>query len=180
VKRGLIWYILTLVAYGISLYLLKEAEILSVLYHLTLFFVIREVAFRRPKFNINALALFIIPVISFAGQVFLYNKTPHFYFEYSILNMLILGPVSEEIFFRGYLQEKLAGKMRGEYSVLISATLFSLIHLPRLFVGLYTIPGVFVTFLLGCMFGWSYSESKSIAYPIALHSWYNLVALLFT
>ena len=86
-----------------SINFLCSLEILSVLYHLTLFFVVREVAFRRPKFNINALALFVIPVILFAEQVFLYNKTPHFYFEYSILNMLILGPVSEEIFFRGYL-----------------------------------------------------------------------------
>ncbi|MBN1627528.1 MAG: CPBP family intramembrane metalloprotease [Deltaproteobacteria bacterium] len=78
----------------------------------------------------------------------------------------VLGPVTEEIFFRGILYGFL--RRWGITAALLgSSFLFSLTHL--------LISGVFITqFIGGLLFAASYEREKSLVTPIAIHALGNL------
>ncbi len=90
-------------------------------------------------------------------------------------SVVVLAPLSEELFFRGVLYRFLKGKFGATAALVVSGVLFGLIHFNFLgFLGLTTI---------GLMLAWSYERSGNIAVPMFLHASFNAnsvaVMLLF-
>lgn len=81
------------------------------------------------------------------------------------LGIAVVSSVSEEIFFRGFLQPRIG--------LLAQGVLFSLVHLNYVHV-----PELVVTFALGILFGILYRRTGSLWAPIAAHFTFNLVMLL--
>ncbi len=91
---------------------------------------------------------------------------------------ILVGPV-EELLFRAFLQGALSRGLSGslgplEYSTLIAASVFALIHLGNVLAGkesmqhfVFQLPGRFAA---GLIFGYSFQVGKSILYPIFLHN----------
>ncbi len=80
-----------------------------------------------------------------------------------------VGPLYEEVLFRGMLLTGLDGPGRGWQAILGSATVCAAAHwgpsLPVL--------ALIGPFLTGVLFGWSYSRTRSISTSIAVHAAYN-------
>jgi hypothetical protein len=84
----------------------------------------------------------------------------------------------EELFFRGLLVPLLQKKYENRrytllYSILISAAIFSLMHLVNLFFGASvgaTALQLVYTFLLGCMFAAMFLKTKNIWLSVAAHT----------
>jgi membrane protease YdiL (CAAX protease family) len=85
---------------------------------------------------------------------------------YFILNVII-GPIIEELFFRGYLTSKIS--RFGNYAPLIITVLFSLYHFWLPFNNLFRI----IVFYPAAYFAW---KKKNIYISIVSHCLYNLVS----
>ena len=82
----------------------------------------------------------------------------------------ILGPIAEEIFFRGFVLPGLIKRFGVGRSLLISSLVFGLFHID---------PGAIVpTFALGLALGWVYLKTGSIWPAIFAHGLHNTVAVL--
>ena len=101
--------------------------------------------------------------------------------RWKILSSVLLFPIIEEFFFRGYIQQKLQARY-SIYSVIISAVLFSIIHLKfydMLFFGsMKSLIHVYVTFFGGLIAGGFYYISKSLIPSIIFHIAWNLIATI--
>lgn len=91
-----------------------------------------------------------------------------------ILGAVILGPIIEEIIFRGMLLTNLARRMNVHWAVMISSAVFAGVHLldPN---ALYVIPGLFA---IGVMLGYMAVRSESLSLPIFGHIGVNLTAAI--
>lgn len=87
--------------------------------------------------------------------------------------VVILAPLGEEIIFRGFLQQILERQWKDStQAVLVTALIFSLIHMnPYWFFQIYIL-GVFLGFL-----AW---KTNSVIAPLILHGLNNFIALLFS
>jgi len=82
----------------------------------------------------------------------------------------VMGPVAEELLFRGLILQGLSGRYGERTGIILSALLFSVYHLN---------PWQGVAALqLGLLLGWLTCRSGRIGYAIALHCGNNLIALL--
>jgi len=82
----------------------------------------------------------------------------------------ILGPIAEEIFFRGFVLPGLVKRFGIGRSFLISSFIFGLFHID---------PGAIIpTFALGLGLGWVYLKTGSIWPAIFAHGLHNTVAVL--
>ncbi|MGE7024337.1 CPBP family intramembrane glutamic endopeptidase [Solibacillus cecembensis] len=86
------------------------------------------------------------------------------------VNICILAPIWEELFFRGILLRRLTIKWSPQKSIIVSSLLFGLIHVNPL--------TVIFAFFLGCVLGYVYLKTKSIIVPIVVHSCSNILAFL--
>lgn len=87
-----------------------------------------------------------------------------------IVLAVLIAPVVEEVLFRGLILRGLLGRWRPAAAILLSAALFSLMHL-----NLAQIP---VTFVLGAVLGWVYVRTRSLGLCIAGHAINNAAAFL--
>lgn len=77
----------------------------------------------------------------------------------------VVGPVAEEIFFRGLLYGSLRGRIGIGRALLLTAFLFACLHTDAVsFVPI---------FALGLLFGWVYEKTGSLAAPAAIHVLHN-------
>ena len=86
------------------------------------------------------------------------------------VNICILAPLWEELFFRGILLRRFTLKWSPQKSIVVSSLLFGLIHINPL--------NVLFAFFLGCLLGYVYLKTKSIIVPIVVHSFSNFLAFL--
>jgi len=86
-----------------------------------------------------------------------------------LLAGIVVAPVVEEIFFRGFLFAGLRGRYGWQRAALISAALFALIHVQPL-----AVPPIFI---LGLIFAFLYQRSGSIWPAIAMHVSTNALGL---
>ncbi|AAD18544.1 lysostaphin resistance A-like protein [Chlamydia pneumoniae] len=93
-----------------------------------------------------------------------------------ILNLGVLTPFGEEVFFRGILQTFLKNKMTRIAAVLCSSIIFSFIHIEHSLGSWVFVPVLFVFSLSA---GFLYEKDRHILSPIALHGLFNLTSLLF-
>ena len=87
---------------------------------------------------------------------------------WTILAAVIIGPIIEELIFRGRLISILSHTCRPGLAVVISAFVFAVAH-GSLFVGISA-------FISGIIFGYFYLLKRSIITPIVLHICNNAVA----
>ncbi len=90
-----------------------------------------------------------------------------------LLNILIVvvGPVTEELFFRGALYRSLKPRAGIRGALILSAALFAALHMDLVaFVPIFT---------LGLLFGWVYEQTGSLAAPITIHLLHNGFMLYF-
>ena len=83
---------------------------------------------------------------------------------------IILGPIAEELIFRGLVYRFARLKMTFMGANLLQAVLFAVYHL-NLVQGIYA-------FVIGLIFGFIASRGRGIRYSILLHILFNLVAVL--
>jgi hypothetical protein len=87
----------------------------------------------------------------------------------SILSVLMLAPIFEEIIFRGYILKGFLSTYPSRKAIIASAIIFGIVHFyPYQIIG--AIP-------IGLFFGWIYYKTRSLGITIILHSFTNLIAL---
>jgi membrane protease YdiL (CAAX protease family) len=79
---------------------------------------------------------------------------------------LIVGPVMEEVIFRGYLQSALTRRMPGWTAILITSLLFMAGHGPTILWPMY--------FIYSVAWGWILMHTRSLKMAIAIHMLSNL------
>lgn len=89
---------------------------------------------------------------------------------------VVLAPLLEEILFRAVLLRGLLRRFSAQASIVISAGLFSLVHLEALDVD--QLPILLDTFLWGLVLGWFALRRGSLSVPILLHASSNLLAVV--
>ncbi|MBA2077958.1 CPBP family intramembrane glutamic endopeptidase [Rhodanobacter sp. PCA2] len=91
------------------------------------------------------------------------------------LAVATIGPVAEELLFRGVLLSALLRRMRAVRAVAVSAVLFALVHLPDLRWLWYAVPNLA---LLGAALAWLRLRSGSLWPAVIAHACNNLLAML--
>lgn len=92
------------------------------------------------------------------------------------LTLSLLAPICEESLFRGFFYSFLRRRMGMVWAILLSASLFSILHMDA--------GGILPLFCLGCIFAFLFERTKSILPSIIAHGLWNgftftLVLLLF-
>lgn len=130
-----------------------------------------------------------IPLNTVYYWLFGYYRNIQFSFDPEMLSttffwtVVILVPIVEELFFRGHIQRRLQFRYPVIVAILVSASLFALIHL-NLFAAFYNMDylnphHVYITFFGGLISGTFYYLSKSVGPSILFHMAWNLMATLF-
>jgi membrane protease YdiL (CAAX protease family) len=83
-----------------------------------------------------------------------------------LLLALLIGPIMEEVVFRGYLQSSLAKKIPAWAAILITSIVFTVGHSPILLWPMY--------FLFSVTWGWIYLRTGSLKMAILIHILSNL------
>lgn len=89
------------------------------------------------------------------------------WFVSAALAVVVLGPILEEVVFRGFLHDGLRARLGPRMTITVAAVLFGALH-----VG----DGSFLfvpTALLGALFGWLRERSGGLFAPIATHMLHN-------
>jgi membrane protease YdiL (CAAX protease family) len=79
--------------------------------------------------------------------------------------LVLVGPVSEEVFFRGYVFRRVWSSSGPRAAYALSALLFALIHWHPIGVPMYA--------LIGLVFCWVYRKTGSLWAPVVAHVVYN-------
>lgn len=96
----------------------------------------------------------------------------------SLFILVTLQPIGEEIFFRGFLLDKISGVRGNNFAIVITAFLFGLSHLSYLrdyWVAIYT-TGMAVIF--GLIFGFIVVKTKNLYASIFAHILINVTSLI--
>lgn len=83
-----------------------------------------------------------------------------------LLLALIVGPIMEEVVFRGYLQSSIAKKLPAWAAILITSVVFTAGHSPMILWPMY--------FLFSISWGWIYLRTGSLQMAILIHILSNL------
>lgn len=89
-----------------------------------------------------------------------------------VILTLVIAPVTEELFLRGIIYNRLRNAFGGITAYAVSALLFALMHgtLVHLFLGIST----------GLFFAFIYTYTGKLRYSIAYHSLFNAMSIVFT
>lgn len=92
------------------------------------------------------------------------------FFIYKVLLFLvliILAPIAEELYFRGYLLNKLSSKKNLACAIIFSSLLFSILH-----INSFILP----QFFGGIFYSLVYIKTRKLIIPIILHSLHNFIS----
>jgi membrane protease YdiL (CAAX protease family) len=84
--------------------------------------------------------------------------------------LVLIVPVSEEVFFRGYMFRRIAERAGTAAGMAISSVTFAVMH--------FNLSGFLVYVGIGCILAWVYSRTGRLAAPIAGHVIHNTIVLL--
>ncbi len=104
--------------------------------------------------------------INFASTNTVIETGEQISFFISFLVVVVLAPISEEILFRGLLYPKLKEKFHIVIAIILSASIFALIH--------GSISASIATFILSLIFIFLYEKTNSIIPCIIFHACHNL------
>ena len=85
--------------------------------------------------------------------------------------ILVVIPLSEEVFFRGYVYRFLAERAGFPAGFLASSVLFSLVH--------FHLSGFLIYLAVGCAFALVYARASNLLAPVVAHVTYNAIAVVF-
>ena len=89
---------------------------------------------------------------------------------FALLLAVLIAPISEEVFFRGFIFRAIESRWGVIIGATVSGLLFSLVHFNL---------GVFIPFcVIGMLFSFGYIYSKSLLTNITAHLLYNLIGAL--
>ena len=92
---------------------------------------------------------------------------------FNLLVIAIIPAIGEELFFRGYLQQKLIKWIRSPHiGIIITAILFSIIH--------FQFSGLIPRFILGALLGYIFYWSSNLWIPIIAHFINNAQVLIIS
>lgn len=141
-----------------------------------------ELHFEIIRFKHLYLMLFVVlifqvgintPVHSIFEQLWSISTKPNYSAKglYIVLGAITIGPVFEEIIFRGIILKGLLTRYSVKFSILLSSLMFGLIH--------FKPEQIWGAILLGVFFGFIYFKTKSIGTVILLHSFANICVFVF-
>lgn len=89
------------------------------------------------------------------------------------LAIVIIAPLFEELFFRGFLLSNLKDSFLGVTGgLIISSAVWAAIHMQ------YDLANIVMIFFMGLIFGAAKIKTNSILTPLAMHSTYNAIAFI--
>ena len=89
------------------------------------------------------------------------------------LGVVVVAPVTEELFFRGFLHRGWAPSGLGvSGTIVVTAALWALLHQQ------YNLFGIFIIFVMGLLLGWLRQRSGSVLLPMLLHTVNNFLAIV--
>lgn len=94
------------------------------------------------------------------------------------LLIVVLAPIFEEIFFRGFIQPVLVRRWNVVAGIGVTSFLFSLVHVIPGATAVENLTLVATTFVLGCVFGRLVHRKGRIGPAIAAHAFFNGLTLL--
>lgn len=101
-----------------------------------------------------------------------------FLFGMTVLAMICLVPLAEEVLFRGILQRSLAKYMNRWQAIGISSLIFAFFHFSTT-QGWDNIELILSLFILSCYLGLIYEKRGSIWAPVGLHMAFNAISIAF-
>ncbi|TFE00777.1 CPBP family intramembrane glutamic endopeptidase [Jeotgalibacillus sp. R-1-5s-1] len=94
-------------------------------------------------------------------------------FVLAFLSAAVLSPIYEELFYRGFIYTWLRQRLTLYPSLIISAAIFTLVHIPTY----NTLP---INFISGIIFAWVYERTGSIISSMIVHASFNGLAVILT
>jgi membrane protease YdiL (CAAX protease family) len=99
-------------------------------------------------------------------------KLPVFVAALRVLAVGVLGPIAEELIFRGILFHRLRHTRVGDWgAILILAAVWAVVHTS------YTSDVIALIFVSGLFLGWARKYTGSVFVPIIMHILWNLYAV---
>jgi membrane protease YdiL (CAAX protease family) len=86
--------------------------------------------------------------------------------------VVLVAPVSEEVFFRFYVLRVIAVHMGFPTGIVVSSLMFAMVHLNP--------SGILIYFGIGCVFAWVYQRTGRLIAPIVGHMTLNAFVLIIT
>ena len=100
----------------------------------------------------------------------LFKETPANQLVYSIVSAVIIAPIVEEIFFRGFIFSTLRVSIGAFAAAIFSGIFFGAIH--------FSLMQTCILSFFGIMQCYLYMRTSSIIYPILLHMLFNAIGVL--
>lgn len=115
-------------------------------------------------------------------DMFIYNFTLDRLTSLNVIAAILIVPITEELYFRKYIQGGLTKNYKPYQAILVSSILFAVIHIP--FVSLFyefsdfSLHHAFITMFGGIISGILFYQSKSIIPSILFHLFWNLTSYI--
>ncbi|NOQ73103.1 MAG: CPBP family intramembrane metalloprotease [Crocinitomix sp.] len=93
----------------------------------------------------------------------------------TLFSSIIILPLSEELFFRGFILKGLLKKHNVFLALLISSLLFGAVHFAWYTMNIISLRLVFITFIGGLIAGGLFIKTNRLIYPILFHITWNLI-----
>lgn len=103
--------------------------------------------------------------------ILLEGKESPFLISYSLFLACILGPIFEEIFFRGFCYPILKKKIGLFWSMMVTSAFFAFIHESSF--------AFWPIFVLGLCLNYVYEKRKTLIAPLALHITHNIIFISY-
>ena len=149
--------------------------------------------FQKVDFKFCILALFLgISFVYFQSflNIFYYQEIPDTFFKFdytyehliklSVITSILIVPITEELFFRNYIQRELTKRYDWKFSVILTSILFAIIHINLL--GFFfdstslNFHQAYTAFFGGLISGILFYKTKSIIPSIIFHIFWNFTA----
>ncbi len=104
-------------------------------------------------------------------EIYLKESTERYLVFFTIF-VAVIGPVIEEIFFRGFAYQALRTRFGIRWGILLSAAIFALFHLNFM--------AFFPIFFLGAFLAYLYEKTGSLVSSMTVHMLHNLVMVTLT
>jgi membrane protease YdiL (CAAX protease family) len=92
-----------------------------------------------------------------------------------VVAILVIGPISEELLFRGALLRSLQRRTTTAWAVWVSALAFALVHVVLDIGSGFGVPALL---FLGLISAWRAAQTRSLSQSICLHAGFNLLVVL--
>lgn len=93
---------------------------------------------------------------------------------YMAVGSFVVVAILEEVFFRGYIQTRLAEDFGGTTAIMITSFFFAFAHVQYLYIGFFGVSNIVATLIAGFAFGYLYERTGSLIPSIIMHMMANV------